>query len=136
MPLASRLRRGDLFEEGCPSRLVMKHVTSSWGVLILIALQDGTMRFSELRRRVSGVSERMLAQTLKWLESDGLVTRRSYPVVPPHTDYTLTELGQEAAADRGAQGLFRRQSCALLRRHDTVARQVGLHEMDHAGRSR
>lgn len=95
--LADRLRRGDLFEAGCPSRMVIKHVTSSWGVLILIALQDGTMRFSELRRRVTGVSERMLAQTLRWLEEDNLVVRRSYAVVPPHTDYTLTELGQEAA---------------------------------------
>lgn len=96
-PLADRLRRGDLFEVGCPSRTVMKHVTSSWGVLILIALQDETLRFSELRRRVTGVNERMLSQTLKWLEQDGLVLRRSYPVVPPHTDYTLTPLGHEAA---------------------------------------
>ena len=96
-PLAERLRRGDLFEEGCPSRKVMKHVTSSWGVLVLIALQDETMRFSALRRRVTGVSERMLSQTLQWLEGDGLVTRRSYPVVPPHTEYSLTDLGREAA---------------------------------------
>ena len=97
-PLAERLRRGDMFVEGCPSREVMKHVTSSWGVLILIALQDGTMRFSALRRRVTGVSERMLSQTLHWLEGDGLVARVSYPVVPPHTEYSLTNLGQEAAA--------------------------------------
>ena len=95
--LAQRLRRGDLFAPGCPSRDVMRHVTSSWGVLVLIALRDGTMRFSALRRRVSGISERMLSQTLQWLEGDGLVRRRSYPVVPPHTDYTLTPLGEEAA---------------------------------------
>ena len=95
--LNERLRQGDIFEEGCPSRVVMKHVTSSWGVLILIALQDGTMRFSELRRRVTGVSERMLSQTLQWLEGDGLVKRVSYPVVPPHTEYSLTDLGKEAA---------------------------------------
>ena len=101
-PLAERLRRGDMFQEGCPSREVMRHVTSSWGVLILIALQDGTMRFSVLRRRVSGVSERMLSQTLRWLEGDGLVIRRSYPVVPPHTEYSLTDLGREAAEKVGA----------------------------------
>ncbi|XYD11815.1 helix-turn-helix domain-containing protein (plasmid) [Methylobacterium sp. NMS12] len=95
--IAERLRRGDLFEPGCPGREVMKHVTSSWGVLILIALQDGTMRFSVLRRRVTGVSERMLAQTLRWLEEDRLVVRRSYDVVPPHTDYTPIPLGLEAA---------------------------------------
>ncbi|GLS43883.1 winged helix-turn-helix transcriptional regulator [Methylobacterium brachythecii] len=95
--LAEKLRRGDLFAPGCPSREVMKHVTSSWGVLILIALRDGTLRFSELRQRVNGVSERMLSQTLKWLEGDGLVLRRAYPVVPPHTEYSLTPLGEEAA---------------------------------------
>ena len=95
---ADRLRRGDVFAPDCPSREVMRHVTSSWGVLILIALQDGTMRFSELRRRVTGVSERMLAQTLRRLEQDRLVVRRAYEVVPPHTDYTLTDIGREAAA--------------------------------------
>ena len=89
--LPDRLRRGDVFAPGCPSREVMRHVTSSWGLLILIALQDGTLRFGELRRRAGGVSERMLAQTLRWLEGDGLVVRRSHPVVPPHTDYTLTK---------------------------------------------
>jgi len=94
---AEQMRRGDLFATACPSREVMKHVTSRWGVLTLIALQDGTLRFSALRRRVSGVSERMLAQTLQWLEGDGLVVRRAFPVVPPHVDYTLTPLGEEAA---------------------------------------
>ena len=96
-PTAARLARGDVFAVGCPSRTVMRHVTSSWGVLVLIALQSGTHRFSALRRTVSGVSERMLAQTLQWLESDGLVSRRSFPVVPPHVEYSLTPLGAEAA---------------------------------------
>lgn len=95
--LADRLQRGDVFTVGCPSREVMKHVTSSWGVLVLIGLQAGTLRFSGLRRRVAGVSERMLSQTLHWLEADGLVKRRAYPVMPPHTEYSLTPLGREAA---------------------------------------
>jgi DNA-binding HxlR family transcriptional regulator len=95
---ASGLGRGDLMAAKCPSRDVLRHVTSQWGVLVLIALQDGTHRFSELRRRIGGVSERMLAQTLKWLEGDGLVARVSYPVVPPHTEYSLTPLGLQAAA--------------------------------------
>ncbi len=95
--LARKIERGDVFAPNCPSREVMKHITSSWGVLVLIALQDGTFRFSELRRKVSGVSERMLAQTLQWLEADGLVARKSYPVVPPHVDYTLTPMGEQAA---------------------------------------
>ncbi len=89
--------RGNLMAAKCPSRDVLRHVTSQWGVLVLIALQDGTHRFSELRRRIGGVSERMLAQTLKWLEGDGLVARIAYPVVPPHTEYSLTPLGQQAA---------------------------------------
>lgn len=87
--------KGDLFAEGCPSREVLKHVTSRWGVLVLVALQDGTYRFSDLRRKVSGVSEKMLAQTLQWLEGDGFVLRTSFPVVPPHVEYSLTPLGRE-----------------------------------------
>lgn len=95
--LADRMERGDVFERSCPSRHILKHITSTWGVLALIALRPETLRFSELRRKVSGVSERMLAQTLQQLEADGLVLRRSHPVVPPHVEYSLTGLGQEAA---------------------------------------
>jgi len=93
--LADLLARGDLFAEKCPSRDVLKHVTSRWGVLLLVALLAGTHRFSELRHKVNGISEKMLAQTLQWLEGDGFVERISYPVVPPHVEYTLTPLGQE-----------------------------------------
>ena len=82
----------------CPSRQVLKHLTSQWGVLVLLALQEGTLRFSALRRRVGGVSERMLSQTLQVLEGDGLIRRTAHQVVPPHVDYALTPLGQEAAA--------------------------------------
>ena len=116
--LTDRLRRGDLFEVGCPSREVMKHLTSSWGVLILIALQDGTMRFSALRRRVTGVSERMLSQTLQWLEGDGLIVRRAYPVIPPHTDYTLTPLGHEAALKVAALAEWIEENMPLLNHRD------------------
>lgn len=112
---AERLRRGDLFEPGCTSREVMKHVTSSWGILILVTLQDGTMRFSELRRRVTGVSERMLAQSLRWLEQDRLVVRRAYDVVPPHTDYTLTEIGREAASKVAALADWIEERLPLMR---------------------
>lgn len=96
-PLSERMRRGDLFSEYCPSREVLKHVTSRWGVLILVALLGGMHRFSDLRRKVSGVSEKMLAQTLQGLEYDGFVLRQSYPVVPPHVEYSLTPLGMEVA---------------------------------------
>jgi DNA-binding HxlR family transcriptional regulator len=89
--------KGDLFAAACPSREVLNHVTSRWGVLVLVALMDGTHRFSELRRQIGGVSERMLAQTLQSLESDGFVLRTAYPVVPPHVEYSLTPMGQEVA---------------------------------------
>ncbi len=96
--LAAMMDRGDVFAPDCPSRAVLKRITSSWGLLVLVALRDGTLRFSELRRRVNGVSERMLAQTLQQVEAHRMVERRSYPVVPPHVEYSLTPLGQEAAA--------------------------------------
>jgi DNA-binding HxlR family transcriptional regulator len=89
------LVRADLFSEYCPSREVLKHVTSRWGVLLLVALMDGTHRFGELRRKVGGISEKMLAQTLYWLEQDGFVQRIAHPVVPPHVEYRLTPLGEQ-----------------------------------------
>ncbi|MBP7241405.1 MAG: helix-turn-helix transcriptional regulator [Amaricoccus sp.] len=95
--LSARLGRGDLMAAECPSRAVLRHLTSRWGVLVLIALQSGTHRFSDLRRKVRGVSERMLAQTLQWLEADGMVKRRDFQVVPPRVEYALTPLGVEAA---------------------------------------
>lgn len=95
--LSQQLQRGDLMAAACPSREVLKHITSRWGVLVLMALETGTLRFSALRRAVGGVSERMLAQTLQWLEGDGLIERIAYDVVPPHVEYSLTPLGREAA---------------------------------------
>lgn len=79
------------------SRDVLKHVTSRWGVLALMALEDGTLRFSALRQQIGGVSERMLAQTLQALTADGFVNRVSFDVVPPHVEYSLTPLGREVA---------------------------------------
>lgn len=96
--LSGRLLRGNLLAADCPSRDVLRHVTSRWGVLVLIVLETGTHRFSALRRAIDGVSERMLAQTLQWLEGDGLVKRTSYDEVPPRVEYSLTTLGLEASA--------------------------------------
>jgi DNA-binding HxlR family transcriptional regulator len=92
--LAEIIRRGEVLATECPSREILKHVTSQWGVLVLVALMEGTHRFSELRRKIGGVSEKMLAQTLQQLEKDGFVKRVSYPVVPPHVEYSLTPLGE------------------------------------------
>ncbi|QHL91076.1 transcriptional regulator [Sphingomonas changnyeongensis] len=90
-------RTPDVMNPKCPSRLMLNHVTSRWGVLVLIALLDGTLRFGALRRRIGGVSERMLAQTLRVLEQDGLVTRTAHQTIPPHVDYDLTSPGIEMA---------------------------------------
>lgn len=88
--------KGNLLATQCPSRQILKDVTSRWGVLVLIALQTGTLRFAELRRTVGGVSDRMLSQTLQTLEKDGLVSRTVYDVVPPRVEYSLTPTGGEA----------------------------------------
>ncbi|CAH0274282.1 putative HTH-type transcriptional regulator YybR [Massilia sp. Bi118] len=93
--------RGDLFSESCPSREVLKHVTSRWGVLLLVALGDGAQRFGELRRKVGGISEKMLAQTLVWLEQDGFVQRIVQSAAPPRVEYRLTPLGEEISGKMG-----------------------------------
>ncbi|WP_327070375.1 winged helix-turn-helix transcriptional regulator [Kitasatospora sp. NBC_01302] len=87
----------NVFGRACPSRHVLKDVTHAWGSLTLAALADGTFRFNELRRRVDGVSEKMLSQTLQALERDGLVHRDAQLTNPPRVDYGLTGLGREVA---------------------------------------
>lgn len=84
-------------EAMCPHRLVLEHVTSRWGVLVLIQLLERSYRFGELRRSIGRVSEKMLTQTLQTLERDGFVHRDAQPVIPPRVDYSLTDLGREAA---------------------------------------
>lgn len=82
----------------CPSRIVLNHVTSTWGVLVLVALARSDLRWGELRRTVQGISEKMLAQTLRTLERDGFVLRTAQPTVPPRVDYSLTGRGREVTA--------------------------------------
>ncbi|MFD4441397.1 winged helix-turn-helix transcriptional regulator [Nocardia sp. NPDC058519] len=87
----------DVFARNCTSRPVLQNIAGRWGVLALVALRDGPVRFSALRRRVDGVSERMLSQTLQALERDGMVHREVLEAIPPRVEYTLTELGAEVA---------------------------------------
>lgn len=93
--LSEKFRRGELFDANCPSRDVLKRLTSRWSLLILVALQDDTLRFSELRRKIGGISERMLSQTLRFMEEDGFVERIAYDVIPPHVEYRLSPSGHE-----------------------------------------
>ena len=95
-PLQQMLAAGRL-PAACPSRVVLDHVTSKWGVLVLVALSERTLRWGELRRVVEGVSEKMLAQTLRTLEADGLVERTVTGTVPPRVDYALSPLGADLA---------------------------------------
>lgn len=91
------LMQGDVYSADCPSREVFGHVTSKWGVLVLAALAERSLRWGELRRRIGGISEKMLAQTLRTLEDDGLVHREAHAVIPPKVEYRLTPLGGELA---------------------------------------
>jgi DNA-binding HxlR family transcriptional regulator len=81
----------------CPSRTVLDHVTSKWGVLVIIALSQESLRWGELRRTIEGISEKMLASTLRTLEADGFVLREAQATIPPRVDYSLTALGGELA---------------------------------------
>ncbi len=91
------VQRGEVFAQECPSRGVLINVTSRWGVLVLVALLDGKQRFNELKRKIGGISDKMLSQTLQVLEADGFVLREVLPVVPPHVEYSLSQLGIEVA---------------------------------------
>jgi len=84
----------DVFNSECPSRQVLDRIADRWTALVIRALSEGTMRYGALQRRIRGVSQKMLTQTLRSLERDGLVVRKIHPVVPPMVEYTLTPLGR------------------------------------------
>jgi len=85
--------RYEVFHTDCPARDVVDHVTSRWGIWVLISLGSNDLRFYELRESIQGISEKMLAQTLRALVQDGLVWRRVEPTTPPQVTYGLTEFG-------------------------------------------
>lgn len=84
----------DVYNEKCPTRLLLDRIADKWTVLIVVALDGKTKRFGELRREIGGVSQKMLTQTLRGLERDGLVARVVYASVPPKVEYSLTVLGR------------------------------------------
>jgi DNA-binding HxlR family transcriptional regulator len=97
MDVATLPATGNCFVAACKAREVLNHVSNRWGGLVLGALLERDLRYSEIRARVGGISEKMLAQTLDVLERDGLVARTSHPVVPPRVEYALTESGRALA---------------------------------------
>jgi DNA-binding HxlR family transcriptional regulator len=84
----------DVFNAQCPTRLVLNRIADKWTVLVVSSLQTGTKRFGVLKREIGGISQKMLTQTLRGLERDGLITRTIYPTVPPKVEYALTPLGR------------------------------------------
>ncbi|MFI8392586.1 winged helix-turn-helix transcriptional regulator [Streptomyces sp. NPDC085540] len=89
------VQRYDVFHTDCPARSVVDHVTSRWGIWVLISLRSNDLRFYELRESIHGISEKMLAQTLRTLVQDGLVWREVEPTTPPQVTYGLTEFGRD-----------------------------------------
>ncbi len=88
----------DPLNAACPTRQILSRIADKWSMLVLLALEPDTLRFSELRRHVEGVTQKMLTQTLRGLERDGLVTRTAYPTVPVTVRYTLTPLGHSLSS--------------------------------------
>ncbi|MFH8756191.1 winged helix-turn-helix transcriptional regulator [Streptomyces atroolivaceus] len=87
--------RYDVFHTDCPARDMVDHVTSRWGVWVLISLRSNNLRFYELRESIQGISEKMLSQTLRALVEDGLIWRKVEPTTPPQVTYGLTEFGRD-----------------------------------------
>ncbi len=83
----------DVYNEHCPTRIVLDRIADKWTVLVVGALEHRTKRFGQLRREIGGVSQKMLTQTLRGLERDGIVSRKVYASVPPKVEYSLTDLG-------------------------------------------
>ena len=87
-------KRGNVLDPNCPSRVVLDRIAEKWTGLVVLALGDDTLRFGELKDRIGGVAPKVLTQTLRALERDGLLVRRVYAEVPPRVEYTLTPLGR------------------------------------------
>jgi len=85
---------GPFYAKNCPSRQVLDRIGDTWSVLIVTLLANGPERYTTLQRQIEGISPKMLTQTLRALERDGLITRTVQAVVPPRVDYELTPLGE------------------------------------------
>lgn len=91
------MRNYDVYAKNCPTRLLLDHIADKWASLILWRISDGPIRFNELRRKVEGISTKVLSQALKSLERDGLVSRTAFATVPVTVEYSITPLGMTLA---------------------------------------
>ena len=104
----------NVFSSACPSRRVLAVLAEKWTLLVLAQLSRGPLRTAEIRRGVDGVSEKMLIQTLRKLETFGLVSRKSYPELPPRVEYRLTTLGRSLARLAGLFGRWVERNVVVL----------------------
>lgn len=107
----------DAFAKACASRVVLDRIGDRWTVLVVVALAEGRLRFSELRNRIEGVTPKVLTQTLRALERDGLLTRTVYAEVPPRVEYELTALGRDLLAPIDAVRVWAEQHASLIVEH-------------------
>lgn len=129
--LHQKFLRGELLNANSPSRDMLKRATSRWSLLVLLALKQDVLRFSELRRRIGGISERMLAQTLRHMEQDGYIQRTAYDVVPPHVEYSLTTFGREAEQKVVGLAEWMEDNVALIQQNrERFERQKSLQEQN------
>ena len=115
----------DILSPACPSRTVLRHVVDRWTPLVVTVLADGPSRFGELRARVGGVTPKVLTQTLRSMERDGLVTRTQLPGVPPRVDYELTDLGRSLQAPIDALRTWIEANSARILAHRESYDSVG-----------
>lgn len=115
----------DVFARNCTSRAAFEDVTTKWASLALLALSEGDYRFNALRRRVEGVSEKMLSQTLQTLEHDGMLTRQVVTAIPPRVEYSLTPLGAQVAGHlRGLADLLQASVPEVTAARDAYAERT------------
>src|SRR5499427_8813177 len=115
---------GSVMDAQCPSRLVLDRIADKWTALIIQILAGGTMRYAALQREIGGISQKMLTQTLRSLERDGLVQRKVHPVVPPKVEYSLTRLGRTLIEPLHALCRWSEKHLAELQANRLRARQA------------
>ena len=113
-----------VLEPQCPSRLVLERIADKWTALVIQILAQGTMRYAELQRTIGDISQKMLTQTLRSLERDGLVQRKVHPVVPPKVEYSLTRLGRTLIEPLHALCRWSEKHLAELQANRTRAKHV------------
>ncbi|GAA1670328.1 helix-turn-helix domain-containing protein [Nonomuraea sp. NPDC048882] len=107
---------GDVFDPNCPTRVVLDRIGDKWSALVLLCLVGGPMRFTKLRERIGGVTPKVLTQTLRAMEQDGLVTREVFAEVPPRVEYALTDLGHSLHGPMAAVATWAEQNVGQILR--------------------